>query len=83
MTMPDERYRAVMFTEQFLKDLQDPKKTPRVPRDVRRRAYGLLRHYPSKYDMDVAATMTPSVFETKEKIDTLTKMVYDYEVKKK
>jgi hypothetical protein len=33
MTLPNERYAAVTRTEQFLKDLCDPKKTPRVPRD--------------------------------------------------
>lgn len=83
MTMPNERYRAVVHTERFLMELLDPKKTPRVPKSVRQRAHGLLRHYPSKYDMDVAATMTPSVFETQDQIDAVTKMVYDYEVKKK
>jgi hypothetical protein len=39
MTMPDERYRAVVHAEQFLKDLLDPRKTPRVPKNVRQRAY--------------------------------------------
>jgi len=32
MTLPFERKRAVTNTEQFLKDLLDPQKTPRVPR---------------------------------------------------
>jgi len=31
MTLPFERKRAVLHTEQFLKDLLDPQKTPRVP----------------------------------------------------
>lgn len=83
MTMPDERYRAVVYTQQFLLDLLNPKKTPRVPKEIRQRARSMLRHYPSKYDMDVAATMTPSVFETQEQIDAVTKMIYDYEVKNK
>jgi hypothetical protein len=55
MTVPVERTNAVLYTEQFLLDLLDPKKTPRVPRDVRQQARQLLRHYPSKYYMDVIA----------------------------
>lgn len=81
--MPDERYRAVLNTEKFLLDLLNPKKTPRVPKEIRQRASSMLRHYPSKYHMDVAATMTPGVFETPDQIDAVTKMFYDYEVKNK
>jgi hypothetical protein len=54
MTMPNERYNAVIRAEQFLKDLCDPKKTPRVPKEFRKQAYYCLRHYPSKHHMDVA-----------------------------
>lgn len=32
-------------------DLLDPKKTPRVPKEVRQRAASCLRHYPSRYNM--------------------------------
>ena len=82
MTLPYERYNAVTRTEQFLKDLMDPKKTPRVPKEVREQAYYCLRHYPSKYNMDVAATRTPSVFETPNPIDDVSMLIYDYEAKK-
>lgn len=51
MTLPVERTQAVLRTEEFLKDLLDPKKTPRVPRQIRDRAYRCLRHYPSQYHM--------------------------------
>ena len=51
MTLPIERTQAVLRTEEFLKDLLDPKKTPRVPRQIRDRAYRCLRHYPSQYHM--------------------------------
>jgi|APFre7841882793_1041355.scaffolds.fasta_scaffold04179_5 hypothetical protein len=54
MTMPFERTRAVILTEQFLKDLSDPAKTPRVPGSIRGRARSLLRHYPMAFDMDQA-----------------------------
>ena len=55
MTVPRERTNAVIFTEKFLKDLLDPKVTPRVPRAIRQRALSLLRHYPSQYHMEVIA----------------------------
>ena len=55
MTVPRERTNAVMFTENFLYDLIDPKKTPRVPRAIRQRAHALLRHYPSQFDMETIA----------------------------
>ena len=62
MTLPNERKRAVTYTEKFLLDLCDPKKTPRVPREVRDRARSLLRHYPSNYDMELASEQAPTVF---------------------
>lgn len=83
MTLPDERYRAVKWTEQFLQDLLDPKKTPRVPKAVRQRAYSCLRHYPGGYYLDVLATKCPSILETKNPIDDVTMLIYDYEAKKK
>lgn len=55
MTVPVERTNAVLWTQEFLVDLCNPKKTPRVPKDVRERARRLLRHYPSEFDMDVIA----------------------------
>ena len=62
MTMPNERRWAIKNTEIFLRDLMDPKKTPRVPRAVRKEAYRCLRHYPSDYHMDEAAKEAPKVF---------------------
>jgi hypothetical protein len=63
MTMPDERYRAVKMAEQLLKDLCDPTKTPRVPKLIRQRASGCLRHYPGTWDLDRAAEGAPDVFQ--------------------
>lgn len=71
MTLPDERYRAVLAAERFLQDLMDPSKTPRVPKDIRIRARHVLRHYPSKWDMDRAATAAEHVFETRDPVDDL------------
>jgi hypothetical protein len=65
MTLPDERYRAVHWTQLFLRDLCDPSKTPRVPKTIRAQARSLLRHYPSLWDLDRAAEAAPDVFATK------------------
>jgi hypothetical protein len=65
MTMPDERYRAMKCAEQFLLDLCDPSKTPKVPKDVRTRARGILKHYPSKFDMDRIAESSPDIVSNK------------------
>lgn len=62
MTMPNERRFAVVRTEQFLKDLMDPKKTPRVPKAIREEAYRCLRHYPGKYYMELASEQAPTIF---------------------
>lgn len=53
MTLPYERTRAVLYTEQFLRDLMDPKKTPGIPKQIRRQAASCLRHYPTKFEMEV------------------------------
>jgi hypothetical protein len=66
MTMPDERYRAVTATERFLMDLCDPGMTPRIPRTIRQRAAACLRHYPTTFDMDVAAAACPGRFENRD-----------------
>jgi hypothetical protein len=51
MTTPDERYKALKLAKSFLNDLIDPKKTPRVPKGIRKRAYWVLRHYPHEYEL--------------------------------
>jgi hypothetical protein len=73
MTLPDERYRAVKQAEQLLKDLCDPSKTPRVPKEIRARASGCLRHYPGTWDMQRAAAASPEVFQ--ERMEPLYRMI--------
>ena len=51
MTLPIERTNAVMNVERFLMDLSNPRKTPRIPSEVRKQARSLLKHYPRKFDM--------------------------------
>lgn len=65
MTLPDERYRALVFTERFLMDLCDPSVTPRVPKAVRQRAAHCLRHYPSSHHLEQMAACAPAVIDTK------------------
>ena len=60
--MPCERTWAIRNTNQFLIDLLDPKKTPRVPSAIRKEAYRCLRHYPGDYHMEEAQRLAPSIF---------------------
>jgi len=62
MTMPCERTRAVNVTRQFLSDLLNPKLTPRVPSEVRDRAYSCIRHYPGEYYMNLSQKQLPDVW---------------------
>lgn len=81
MTLPDERYRAVMWAERFLRDLaQDKVNYPRIPKAVRREAYNILRHFPAEYDMKRAAERAPEVFQ--EHMEPLYRMVKQYQQEK-
>ncbi len=51
MTTSQERCWSVLSTREFLFALLDPKQTPRVPREIRKRASRCLRHYPSDADL--------------------------------
>ena len=62
MTLPNERTRAVIQARDFLCELLDPKATPRVPKEIRVRAYWILRHFPLECDMEIVATKMPSRF---------------------
>ena len=62
MTLPDERYRAVKYAQDFLSRLAGGQYA-RVPKAVRDEARSILRHYPSTWDMDRAATAAPEVFQ--------------------
>ena len=63
MTVPYERTNAVVSTHSFLLSLCDATQTPRVPKSVRQQAAHLLRHYPSKFQMDVIADREDNVPE--------------------
>ena len=63
VTLPDERYRAVIQTRRFLLDLCNKEHTPRVPKIIRDTARSMLRHYPSDWDLQRAAHAAPDVFQ--------------------
>jgi hypothetical protein len=77
MTLPDERYRAVVQTQRFLLRILT---TPRVPKAVKDEARACLRHYPSDWDMKRAAEGSPDVFA--ERMEDVTRMFKYWEEKK-
>ena len=80
MTLPDERYRAIKQTAEFLLELTDPKSTPRIPRIIRHRARSLLKHYPLEYHLERLAEKSPDVIIGN--IEPLTRMVMSYDEEK-
>jgi hypothetical protein len=80
MTLPDERYRAVVQTRRFLLDLCNPQHTPRIPKIIREHARAMLRHYPSDWDMKRASDAAPDVFA--EQMEAVTRLIKQYELSK-
>ena len=78
MTLPDERYRAVVQTQRFLLRILT---TPRVPKAVKDEARACLRHYPSEYDMKKVSQTSADVFA--ERIEDVERMFKAYEEKLK
>lgn len=61
MTLPYERSKAVLNTQQFLLELAY--KEPRIPSKIRCAAKALLRHYPTKYELELVYSEWNSVFQ--------------------
>jgi hypothetical protein len=80
MTLPDERYRAIVQTRRFLFDLCNPEHSPRVPKLIRDTARSMLRHYPNEYDMRKTAQTSPDIFQ--ERMEPVTKLFKQYEERK-
>lgn len=81
MTLPDERYRAVLYAEEFLRALTDPTITKRIPKEIRQRARGILRHYPNVWEMNMVSEKAPDIFA--ERMEDVTRMFKRYEESKK
>lgn len=69
MTLPHERTYSIERTRNFLRDLLDPKKTPKVPKVIREKAYRCLRHFPWDLHINQAAKVAPDVFAPTRNID--------------
>lgn len=46
MTLPHEELNSLNAARRFLYDLLDPKKTPRVPKYIRKEAHRITKHFP-------------------------------------
>jgi hypothetical protein len=77
MTLPDERYRAVVQTQRFLLKILT---TPRVPKAVKDEARACLRHYPSEYDMKKVSQTSADIFA--ERMEDVERMFKKYEESK-
>jgi hypothetical protein len=75
--MPDERFRAVVQTEKFLKEILT---TPRVPKNIKDGARWCLRHYPNEYDMKKTSQTSPDIFQ--EQMEPVTRLFKQYEQSK-
>ena len=74
--MPDERYRSVIQTRDFLWKLAGGE-FPRTPKGVRAEANALLRHYPSEWEMDRLAEASPDIVA--KRIEDVRRMFMVYE----
>jgi len=79
MTLPDERYRAVMWAKRFLIDISRHRSG--LSKEMRNEANSILRHFPSEYDLDMAAEKAPFVFQ--KHMEPLYRMVKQYDMEKK
>lgn len=66
MTIPRERFNSLIKTKEFLRDLLDPKKTPRVPSSVREEAYWCLKHFPSDSELAEIPKKLPKLFSKED-----------------
>ena len=74
MTLPDERYRAVMQTQKLLLEILS---TPRVPKSIKEGARYCLRHYPTEYDMKKVSQTSADIFA--ERMEDVTRFFAQYE----
>ena len=65
MSTTEEEIRSLESCRQFMYDLLDPKKTPKVPKYIRERARHVVKHYPlvisvflDKYNHDTNISTT-------------------------
>jgi hypothetical protein len=78
MTLPDERYRAVALTRKFLEDIISHRSG--LSDEIKQQAKGLLRHYPTDYDLDRASEGAPDIFA--RRMEDVTRLFKQYEQSK-
>ena len=78
MTLPDERYRAVMWAKKFLLEIANIRSG--LSKDMKDEARSILRHFPSEYDLNQAAQKAPEIFA--ERMEPLYRMVKQYDMDK-
>lgn len=78
MTLPDERYRAVMETRKFLESIITTRSG--LSKEMKETARWLLRHYPSEYDLDRASEGAPDIFT--RRMEDVTRLFKSYEERK-
>jgi hypothetical protein len=81
MTLPDERFRSIFRTAEFLAELTDPKATPRIPKKIRDDARWCLRHYPTYYDLKEVEHAAPHIVQ--EQMEPLYRMIKQHGEDKK
>lgn len=78
MTLPDERYRAVIQTEKYLIELlADPK----LSDTIKCKARSLLKHYPTAYEMNKVVELYPQGFQ--KEMEPVTRMMMSYDIEQK
>ena len=75
MTLPDERYRAVMWAGKFLQSIANTRSG--LSTELKDEARNILRHYPNEWDLEQAAEGAPQVFA--KRMEELYRMVKQYE----
>lgn len=81
MTLPDERYRSVMWAKRFLESVAyDKTNYPRISKAIRGEAHSILRHFPSEWDLQQAADASPHVFQ--ERMEPVQRLFKQYEQNK-
>jgi hypothetical protein len=78
MTLPDERYRAVMETKKFLESIITTRSG--LSKDMKETARCCLRHYPTEWDLEQAAEGAPHVFA--KRMEDVTRLFKQYEQSK-
>ena len=81
MTMPDERYKSIIITREFLTDLSNLGMFVGLPDEVRERAQKCLEHFPAHGEMVRAAEAAPDLFA--ESMDPLYRMLKKFGQDKK